>query len=54
MIRRLLFAAVVLATVPAVAANDPRFEPVEKSIRAGDYKQVTSVLVARSMSPPPW
>ena len=47
MMRRLLFAAVALATVPAIAANDPRFEPVEKAIRAGDYKQVTSVLVAR-------
>ena len=47
MIRRLLFTAIALATVPAIAANDPRFEPVEKSIRAGDYKQVTSVLVAR-------
>ena len=47
MIRRLLFAAIALANVPAIAANDPRFEPVEKSIRAGDYKQVTSVLVAR-------
>ena len=47
MIRRLLFAAIALAAVPAIAANDPRFAPVEKSIRAGDYKQVTSVLVAR-------
>ena len=47
MIRRLLFAAIALANVPAIAANDPRFAPVEKSIRAGDYKQVTSVLVAR-------
>ena len=47
MIRRLLFAAIALAAVPAIAANDPRFDPVEKSIRAGDYKQVTSVLVAR-------
>lgn len=47
MIRRLLFAAIALAAVPATAANDPRFEPVDKSIRAGDYKQVTSVLVAR-------
>ena len=47
MIRRLLFAAITLAAVPAIAANDPRFEPVEKAIRAGDYKQVTSVLVAR-------
>ena len=47
MIRRLLFAAIAMATVPAIAANDPRFDPVDKSIRAGDYKQVTSVLVAR-------
>ena len=47
MISRLLFAAIALAAVPAIAANDPRFDPVEKSIRAGDYKQVTSVLVAR-------
>jgi len=47
MIRRLLFAAIALAAVPAIAANDPRFDPVEKAIRAGDYKQVTSVLVAR-------
>ena len=47
MIRRLLFATIALAAVPAIAANDPRFEPVGKSIRAGDYKQVTSVLVAR-------
>ncbi|HSD17377.1 MAG TPA: serine hydrolase [Thermomonas sp.] len=47
MIRRLLFAALALAAVPAIAANDPRFEPVDTSIRAGDYKQVTSVLVAR-------
>ena len=47
MIRRLLFVAITLASVPAIAANDPRFEPVDKSIRAGDYKQVTSVLVAR-------
>lgn len=47
MIRRLLFAAITLAAVPAIAANDPRFEPVDKAIRAGDYKQVTSVLVAR-------
>lgn len=47
MIRRLLFAAIALAAVPAIAANDPRFDPVDKSIRAGEYKQVTSVLVAR-------
>jgi len=47
MIRRLLFAAITLAAVPAIAANEPRFEPVDKAIRAGDYKQVTSVLVAR-------
>ena len=47
MMRRLLFLAISLAAVPAIAANDPRFEPVDKSIRAGDYKQVTSVLVAR-------
>lgn len=47
MIRRLLFAAITLAAVPAIAANDPRFEAVDKAIRAGDYKQVTSVLVAR-------
>ena len=47
MIRRLLFAAIAIAVVPAIAANDPRFEPVDKAIRAGDYKQVTSVLVAR-------
>lgn len=47
MIRRLLFAAIALAALPAIAANDPRFDPVDKSIRAGDYKQVTSVLVAR-------
>ena len=47
MMRRLLFVALALAAVPALAANDPRFEPVDKSIRAGDYKQVTSVLVAR-------
>jgi CubicO group peptidase (beta-lactamase class C family) len=47
MIRRLLFVAVALASVPALAATDPRFEPVEQAIRAGDYKQVTSVLVAR-------
>lgn len=47
MIRRLLFAAITLAAVPAIAANDPRFEPVDKAIRDGDYKQVTSVLVAR-------
>lgn len=50
MIRRLLFAAIAFAAVPAIAANDPRFEPVDKSIRAGDYKQVTSVLVARDGS----
>ena len=47
MIRRLLFAAIALAAVPAIAANDPRFDPIDRSIRAGDYKQVTSVLVAR-------
>ena len=47
MMRRLLFLAISLAALPAIAANDPRFEPVDKSIRAGDYKQVTSVLVAR-------
>lgn len=47
MIRRLLLACIALAAVPAMAANDPRFEPVDKAIRAGDYKQVTSVLVAR-------
>lgn len=47
MMRRLLFLAISLAAVPAIAANDPRFEPVDKAIRAGDYKQVTSVLVAR-------
>jgi CubicO group peptidase (beta-lactamase class C family) len=47
MIRRLLFVAITLAAVPAIATNDPRFEPVDKAIRAGDYKQVTSVLVAR-------
>ena len=47
MIRRLLFVAPTLAAIPAIAANDPRFEPVDRAIRAGDYKQVTSVLVAR-------
>jgi CubicO group peptidase (beta-lactamase class C family) len=47
MMRRLLFLAISLAVFPAIAANDPRFEPVDTSIRAGDYKQVTSVLVAR-------
>ena len=47
MIRRLLFVAITLAAAPAIAANDPRFEAVDKAIRAGDYKQVTSVLVAR-------
>ena len=47
MMRRLLFLAISFAALPAIAANDPRFEPVDKSIRAGDYKQVTSVLVAR-------
>ena len=47
MMRRLLFLAISFAALPAIAANDPRFESVEKSIRAGDYKQVTSVLVAR-------
>ena len=47
MMRRLLFLAISLAALPAIAANDPRFEPVDKAIRAGDYKQVTSVLVAR-------
>ncbi|GHC02515.1 serine hydrolase domain-containing protein [Thermomonas carbonis] len=47
MIRRLLFVAIALAVAPALAANDPRFDPVDKSIRAGEYKQVTSVLVAR-------
>ena len=47
MIRRLLLACIALAAVPATAANEPRFDPVDKSIRAGDYKQVTSVLVAR-------
>jgi len=36
MMRRLLFAAVALATVPAIAANDPRFEPVDKAIRGAD------------------
>ena len=47
MMRRLLFLAISLAALPAIATNDPRFEPVDKSIRAGDYNQVTSVLVAR-------
>lgn len=47
MIRRLLSAFIALAAVPAIAANDPRFEAVDKAIRAGDYKQVSSVLVAR-------
>ena len=47
MIRRLLLACIALTVMPATAANDPRFDPVDKSIRAGDYKQVTSVLVAR-------
>ena len=46
MIRRLLLACIALAVMPATAANDPRFDPVDKSIRAGDFKQVTSVLVA--------
>lgn len=51
MIRRLLLACLTLAAVPAAAANDPRFDAVDKAIRAGDYKQVTSVLVARDGKP---
>ena len=47
MIRRILLACAALAFLPAMAANDPRFSPIDKSIRAGDYKKITSVLVAR-------
>lgn len=45
--RMLLLAVLAFAALPAVAANDPRFDAIDKAIRAGDYKQVTSVLVAR-------
>ncbi len=51
MIRRLLLACLTLVAAPAAAANDPRFDAVDKAIRAGDYKQVTSVLVARDGKP---
>lgn len=47
MIRRLLPVCVALAALPALAAADPRFDALDKAIRAGDYKQITSVLVAR-------
>lgn len=47
MIRRLLPVCLALAALPALAAADPRFDALDKAIRAGDYKQITSVLVAR-------
>lgn len=47
MIRRLLLACLAFAAAPASAADDPRFDALDKAIRAGDYKQITSVLVAR-------
>jgi CubicO group peptidase (beta-lactamase class C family) len=40
-----LFAA--LPASPAVAIDDPRFDPLGKSVAAGDFKQVTSVLIAQ-------
>ena len=47
MIRRLLLACLAFAVAPASAADDPRFDALDKAIRAGDYKHITSVLVAR-------
>jgi CubicO group peptidase (beta-lactamase class C family) len=47
MIRSLLLACLSLAAAPVLAANDPRFDAVDKAIRAGEYKQITSVLVTR-------
>ena len=47
MIRCLLLAGLAFATLPAIAGDDPRFDALDKAIRAGEYKQITSVLVAR-------
>lgn len=47
MIRSLLLASLAFATLPAIAGDDPRFDALDKAIRAGEYKQITSVLVAR-------
>jgi CubicO group peptidase (beta-lactamase class C family) len=47
MIRTVLSLLLALAATPALAADDPRFDALDRAIRSGDYKQVTSVLVAR-------
>ncbi len=47
MIRTVLSLLLALAATSALAAGDPRFEAVDRAIRAGEYKQVTSLLVAR-------
>ena len=47
MIRCLLLAGLAFATLPAIAGDDPRFDALDKAIRAGEYKQITSLLVAR-------
>ncbi len=52
MIRYLLFVLAACISLPVasagnVAGENPRFDAVTKSIRAGDYKNITSVLVAR-------
>lgn len=47
MIRIVLSLLLALAATSALAAGDPRFEAVDRAIRAGEYKQVTSLLVAR-------
>ncbi|MBN8262595.1 MAG: serine hydrolase [Xanthomonadales bacterium] len=46
-IRTVLSLLLALAATPALAADDPRFDALDRAIRSGDYKQVTSVLVAR-------
>ena len=47
--RLFLIAALAALWAPAALAQDlhPAFDPVTAALRAGDYKQVTSVLVAR-------
>jgi CubicO group peptidase (beta-lactamase class C family) len=51
MIRSLLCACLALSSLSAVAGDGPRFDALDAAIRAGDYKQVTSLLVLRDGRP---
>lgn len=47
MTRHLLFVLATCLSLPVAATETPKFDAVTKSIRAGEYKAITSVLAAR-------